>query len=199
MGEDTKMAALIGLRIFQGARQNGPRVLGTVYISKREKSNLTAYKRGTGGRSSFSGVVATVLGASGFLGRYVVNRLGKIGTQVIVPYRADPYFVKDLKLAGDLGQILFLPYDITDRDTLRKVMQYSDTVINLTGRDWETKNYSFDKIHVKGAQTVAKIAKEVGVKRLIHVSALNASPNPTPIYTREGSQFLRSKYLGEQA
>ena len=43
---------------------------------------LTSMKRGPGYRSSFSGTVATVFGASGAVGRAVCNRLGKSGTQV---------------------------------------------------------------------------------------------------------------------
>lgn len=68
-----------------------PRALGAFYINshglhdvvKDQRDNLTAYKRGKGGRGSFSGVVATVFGASGFLGRYVVNRLGWLHSPII--------------------------------------------------------------------------------------------------------------------
>lgn len=47
-----------------------------------KNSSLSALKRGTGGRNSFNGIVATVFGAGGFLGRYVCNKLGKNGSQV---------------------------------------------------------------------------------------------------------------------
>lgn len=36
---------------------------------------------GRSGRSSVSGIVATVFGATGFLGRYLVNRLGNVSQE----------------------------------------------------------------------------------------------------------------------
>ena len=56
-------------------------------------------------RSSVSGHVATVFGCTGFLGRYLVNRLAQKGTQVIIPYR-DEDEKRHLKVMGDLGQIV---------------------------------------------------------------------------------------------
>lgn len=95
-------------------------------------------KRGTGGRSSFNGTVCTVFGGGGLLGKALVNKLGKIGTQVIIPYRGDPYEVRTLKLAGDLGQILFLPFYLRDEETIYRAMKYSNVVVNLIGHDAET-------------------------------------------------------------
>ncbi|CAL8079298.1 unnamed protein product [Orchesella dallaii] len=156
-------------------------------------------KRGTGGRSSFNGVVATVFGTTGFIGKYVANKLGKMGTQIIVPYRGDHYDVLKLRLVGDLGQVLFFPYHLQDEDSIRKAMKYSNVVINMVGRDWETMNFKYKDVNVTGARTIARIARECGVKRLIHFSSLNCEIPEGLGILPDGSQFLKTKYEGEQA
>jgi len=161
--------------------------------------DLAFLKRGTGGRSSFSGIVATVFGTTGFTGRYVANKLGKIGSQIILPYRCDFYDARHLKLVGDLGQVLFQPFDLRDINSIKKSMKYSNVVINLIGRDWETKNFKFDDVHVEGARAIARAARESGVERLIHVSALNATKSPQSYYMRKPSNFFPSKLRGEEA
>jgi NADH dehydrogenase (ubiquinone) 1 alpha subcomplex subunit 9 len=98
--------------------------------------------------------------------------------QLILPYRGDHYDALRLKLVGDLGQVLFAPYDLRDEESIKKAIRYSNVVINLVGRDWETKNFSFDDAHVKGARTLARLAQEAGVEKFIHVSALNVTSNP---------------------
>ena len=49
--------------------------------------------------------MATVFGCTGFLGRYLVHKLAKQGTQVVVPYR-DEDSKRFLRVMGDLGQIV---------------------------------------------------------------------------------------------
>lgn len=102
-------------------------------------------------------------------------------------------------MVGDLGQVLFQPYHLMDEESIRKAVKYSNVVINLVGRDWETKNFPFNEVHVEGARRLARIARESGVEKFIHLSALNASPDPEPLVYEKGSGFLRSKYYGELA
>lgn len=119
-------------------------------------TNLSSLKRGTGGRSSFNGMVVTVFGCTGFVGRYVGNKFGKIGSQCLFPYRGDHSEVNRLKLVGDLGQVLFHFYNLNDMDSIRKAITYSNVVVNLVGRDWETKNFKFNDVHVEGARNIAR-------------------------------------------
>lgn len=86
-----------------------------------------------------------------------------------------------LKLVGDLGQVYFHHYYLRDEESIAKSIKYSNVVINLVGRDWETRNFKFDDVHVEGARTLARIAKKAGVERFIHLSALNASETPEEV------------------
>jgi len=99
---------------------------------------LTSIKRGQGFRSSFSGKVATIFGCSGSLGRYVTSRVGRSGTQCIMPYRCDHYDILRLKLCGDLGQVLFTEFHLQDEESVMKAVKHSDIVINMIGREFET-------------------------------------------------------------
>jgi NADH dehydrogenase (ubiquinone) 1 alpha subcomplex subunit 9 len=111
---------------------------------------------------------------------------------VIVPYRGEYDDIRYLKVTGDLGQIVPMRFDLRHRDSIAECVRHSDIVYNLIGRNYQTKNFSFNDVHVEGARTIAEVCMENNVARLVHVSALNASPDSP-------SAFLRSKFAGEQA
>ena len=49
-------------------------------------------------------------------------RVGRIGCQVIVPYRGDGYWARELKLCGDLGQIVNFPCDMKSEDAVKNAV-----------------------------------------------------------------------------
>lgn len=152
--------------------------------------SLRAY--GPGGRSSVSGVVATLFGATGFLGRYVCNQLGRVGSTVFPTWRGDELDYRHLRLMGDLGQINPVEIELRNAESVRRALAGSNVVINLAGKFYDTRYYSLEDVHVRGAQAIARMAAEEGVGHLIHVSAAAARAD-----TRD--RWARSKALGEQA
>jgi len=178
----------------------GCTVVSAPYSSEvRARPNLAAMKRGRGGRSSFSGEVVTVFGSNGFIGRGVCNRLGKNGSQMILPYRGDHYKMMRLKVCGDLGQVLFCPFELDDEDAIRRAVDKSSIVINLIGRQWETKNFKYEDVNIEGPATLARICKESGVQRFVHMSSVNAREKPATAFLPGGSKWLSTKWQGEQA
>ncbi|XP_063960778.1 NADH dehydrogenase [ubiquinone] 1 alpha subcomplex subunit 9, mitochondrial-like [Lytechinus pictus] len=147
--------------------------------------------KGRGGRSSFSGIVAAVFGGNGFLGRYIVSRLGREGSQVVLPHRCDEYYVQPMKMMGDLGQIMFRQYELREHDMIRDIVKHCTVVVNLLGKDFETRHFTFEDINIEAPRNLAKICKEAGVPRLIHVSALGAD-------MASPAKFLRTKAAGER-
>ncbi len=130
----------------------------------------------------------TVLGGSGFIGRHIVHELVAQGLAVRVP-SAHPDKHKDLRI---LPGVDLVEADVHDDAQLRAVLEDADAVINLVGILNEDRHQRFEQVHVQLPKRVVGLCRELGIRRLLHMSALRASPTAP-------SRYLRSKADGEAA
>jgi len=133
----------------------------------------------------------TVFGASGFIGRHVVKRLAARGYLVRAAVR-EPESALFLKPMGDVGQVTPLQANIRDEASVAAALEGAHGVVNLVGILFESGKQKFDAVHRDGAENIAKAAKNAGVQKLVHLSALGASENAQSLYAR-------SKAAGENA
>lgn len=133
----------------------------------------------------------TVVGGSGFLGRYVVQQLADAGARVRIAVRR-PNAAMFLRPLGQPGQIQLMAADLTDERQMAAAMHGADGAVNLVGILAEGGGRSFRGIHAEGAGTVARTAAGAGVRALVHVSAIGADP-------ASPSNYGRSKAAGEAA
>lgn len=133
----------------------------------------------------------TVFGASGFIGRHLVQRLARLGMRVTAAVR-QPQRAKFLVPMGDVGQVTPVFCDITSDAGVAAAVAGADAVVNLVGILYESGRRSFDAVHAQGAERVALAAARAGVQRLAHISALGAD-------THSPSEYARSKARGEAA
>lgn len=135
--------------------------------------------------------LVTIYGGSGFIGRYIVQRLAHQGWRIRVAVRR-PNEALFVKTYGAVGQVEPVFCNIRDDASVRSVMQGADAVVNCVGILVETGKNSFDAIHNQGAGRIARIAASEGVSTLVHLSAIGASENAL-------SDYARSKAAGEAA
>lgn len=107
-----------------------------------------------------------------------------------MPYREEMN-KRHLKLTGDLGRVVFLEHDLRNTQSIEESVRHSDIVFNLVGRDYPTKNFTYNQVHIEGTERIAEAVAKYDVDRFIHVSSYNADPNSP-------SEFFRSKAIGEQ-
>lgn len=129
-----------------------------------------------------------VLGGSGFIGQHLVYQLDAAGYRVKVPTRRRDY-ARHLFL---LPNVQVVECDIMNDKALREVLKGCDVVINLVGILHQSRRATFEQIHGDLPRRVASLCKELGISRLIQMSALHAS-------SAAPSMYLRSKAIGEAA
>jgi NADH dehydrogenase len=136
--------------------------------------------------------LVTVFGGSGFVGRHVVGLLGQQGWQVRVAVRR-PDNALFLKPAGSwAGQITPIGANIRDQASVERALAGADAAINLVAILYEGGKQRFTALQEEGAGRVAETARRLGVRHLVHVSAIGAD-------AASKSAYARTKAAGEQA
>ena len=135
--------------------------------------------------------LVTIYGGSGFVGRYIARRMAKEGWRVRVAVRRpnEAMFVRPYGVVGQVEPVLC---NIRDDASVRSVMQGADAVVNCVGILAETGKNSFEAVQAQGAARVARIAADLGITRLVQVSAIGADPD-------SDSAYARTKARGEAA
>ena len=136
--------------------------------------------------------LVTVIGGTGFVGRSIVNRLLRAGYDVQVLARHARDCKSLFPSTASAGRLLLKNADITQPKTLVGAFDDSFAVINLVGILYEKGRQRFSTIHTQCAERIAKMAKEAGVSRFIHLSALGADQ-------AKSSRYAESKATGETA
>src|SRR6516165_8149153 len=136
----------------------------------------------------------TVFGGTGFIGRHLVAVLLRSGATVRVAVR-HPGRVKMAAEPAKAPEIV--QADILEDTSVGSAIAGADAVFNLVGILTETAAQTYRAIHVEGARRVALAAQRHGVTRLIHISALGASPTSPAISDRtkaEGERAVRAVF-----
>jgi NADH dehydrogenase len=131
-----------------------------------------------------------LLGGTGFVGKHLVHRLTQQGHGVRVLTRRRERH-RDLIVNP---AVTLVEADVHDPEQLRAQLQGVDAVINLVGilNESGKKGTGFRRAHVELPEKVVAAALATGVRRLLHMSALNADAR------EQHSLYLKTKGEGEE-
>ena len=127
-----------------------------------------------------------ITGATGYVGRYVVKAFLAQGAEVacLVRRPGSEEMFGQRRVEAFYGQV-------TEPASLKNICHRVDVVVHLVAIIREKGDITFDLVNRQGTRNMVAAAKEEGVKRFIHMSAIEAGPDSSYPY-------LYSKWQGEQ-
>ncbi len=131
-----------------------------------------------------------LVGGGGFVGRELIARLAARGHAVTLLTRRRERH-KDLLV---FPAVRLVEGDVHNPVFLERALAGTDAVVSLAGilNARDGAGAEFERVHVELPKKIVAACRANGVPRLLHMSALNASP-------KGPSQYLRSKGRGEHA
>ncbi|WP_333784595.1 complex I NDUFA9 subunit family protein [Thermocrinis sp.] len=131
-----------------------------------------------------------ITGATGFVGRYIVDELLKRKYKVFALVRN----VDKLKgLFSD--KVVGVKVDFYKKDSIKKALEEikPDAIIHLIGilTEDRRKNITFYRVHYLLSKTLYEVCEDHGVNRVIHMSSLGT-------HKEAPSEYHKTKYMAEE-
>ena len=136
-----------------------------------------------------------IIGGSGFVGRHLAHQLVERGYDIRLLTR-DRERAKHLLV---LPSAEVITANVHDRAELARQFSGMDAVINLAGILHQSKKNSFDNTHVQLTQKVLDACRATAVQRVLHMSALAATPNAPSAYLRSKAEAEKRVLAFQQA
>lgn len=135
--------------------------------------------------------LVTIFGGSGFVGRYIAQRMAREGWRVRVAVRRpnEALFVRPY---GAVGQVEPVLANIRDDASVAAALHGAEAVVNCVGVLTERGKNGFDAVQAEGAGRIARLAAAEGVARMVQISAIGAD-------AKSDSAYARTKAAGEAA
>ncbi|MEL7097619.1 MAG: complex I NDUFA9 subunit family protein [Pseudomonadota bacterium] len=135
--------------------------------------------------------LVTIYGGSGFVGRYIAQRMAHAGWRVRVAVRR-PNEALFVKTYGVVGQVEPILCNIRDDASVAQALQGADAVVNCVGILARDGKNTFEAVQAEGAERVAKAAAVAGIDTMVQISAIGADAG-------SDSQYAQTKAAGEKA
>lgn len=135
--------------------------------------------------------LVTIYGGSGFVGRQIARQMAQRGWRVRVAVRR-PDEALFVRTYGAVGQVEPVLCNIRDDESVRLAMHGAEAVVNCVGILVREGRNSFDAVQDDGAERVARISADLGIARMVHISAIGADED-------SHSNYAASKGRGETA
>jgi NADH dehydrogenase len=130
-----------------------------------------------------------VTGGTGFVGKSVIRALLAHSLQVRCLVR--PGSEADLRGFESIDRV---PGDVLEPRALAECIEGCSAIIHLVGiiREHRVRGVTFDRLHTQATANMLAVAREAGVKRFLHMSALGTRPGAV-------SRYHRTKWEAEEA
>ena len=131
-----------------------------------------------------------VSGGTGFVGGHIVHRLRSAD----VPVRC---LVRNRRRAGQLEAwgCELAEGDITDRDAVRRAVDGCDAVVHLVAIR-QGKREQFERVMTEATRDLIAAAREAGVRRFVHMSALGTSEETKDLVPYYGAKWDMEQSVG---